>query len=716
MSDNYGISNSGEFNNYGSISISTTIHEEIPNTIINKTPAPKHHFFGRQNELVAIHKELENNDIVFIYGVGGIGKSELSKKYIAEHKDDYQTIVFVSYNGDIINTLISGVQFSKTDITGLTVKKRYKQWQSALKSCDCSNGLIVIDGVDKKCSGFNQTIDFLAELGFKLLISSRIKSHSGYQTIEIKAENSDKLYDFFIKTAELNSADLSAEDGNTIYSLLRLVDYHTMAIELLALQYKNSLKDLAAYYADLQKGIDSAKEKVSFRKDSIDDAFETANYFIEALFDLSELDQQAIELFKVLCLAPAEGIEIAHFVKALKLDEDAINTINQLINLGWIQGVDKKIKLHAIIAELILINFTPSVDEDNQQHYIQFIVNNVEFRKADYNQVSQYFDYLLGYVNKIERINDTVGSNVYTKAASILLEYGLYDLALLVAQHGLDIFKNIYGETAPYLAVIYDVIASLYIKKDNSDRALMYCKRALAIIEKKYDESDLEVAVNCSNFGLVYSAKGDIDKALDYFKRSLAILKSIYGENHQSIALAYNNIGAMYRKKGDTVEALKYYEKALPITTSILGKNHPDVAASCNNIAIAYLDESKFDKALEYHGYALEIRKKIYGESHPYVAQSYREISWLYFRKKQLEQALKNAQYALDIYKSAYGEKHAEVGQTYLIMGLVCNNRADTKQALNYFNSARQIYIDLGAAHQKDIEQLDIWIDEVNNK
>ncbi len=713
----YGISNSGELNNHGTIKINTTIYEKDPNTIINKTPTPKHHFFGRQNELAKIHKELEKNDIVFVYGVGGIGKSELTKKYIDEHKDDYQAIVFISYNGDIINSLISGVEFSRTNINGGTVKKRYKNWKSALRSCDISNGLIVIDGVDKKCSGFNDTIDFLAEMGFKLLISSRIKSHSGYQTIEIKAENSDKLFEFFIEIAELNSSELSIEERDTIYSILSTVDNHTMAIELLALQYKNSLKDLTTYYADLQNGIDKTKAKVNFRKDSIDDAFETTNYFIDALFDLSELDRKAIELFKVLCLAPADGIKIVHLIKALNSDEDIINTINQLVNLGWIQRVGKKIQLHAVIDELILINFTPSFDEENQKKYIEFIINNIEFCLTDYNQVREYLDYLLGYANKIKRISDKKGSNKYTEIARLLLNYGLYDLALSVAQYGADVFKNSHGESTPYLVAIYNEIANLYTKKGNQEQALLYCEYAFAILQKQHGENALEASKNCTNFGLVYSEKGDFKKALDYFKRALEILEADDGKDLQFLAMAYNNIGAAYSKFGDTGEALKYYEKAFPLMVSIHGKYHPDMAANCNNIAIEYLKQFKFDKALEFHQYALEIRKKVYGENHPYVGMSYREISLVYFQKRQLDPALKNAQIALDIYnKSDYVEKPLNVAQTYEIIGNVYMNISYFNKALHYFHRVLEIYKNLGEAYQKDIERVEDWIDQIKNE
>ncbi|MDE5859175.1 MAG: hypothetical protein K2H23_02100, partial [Oscillospiraceae bacterium] len=55
------------------------------------------YFCGREKELQAFSEMLEAEDKVFIYGVGGIGKSEFVKRFIKDNKSDFTNILFITY-------------------------------------------------------------------------------------------------------------------------------------------------------------------------------------------------------------------------------------------------------------------------------------------------------------------------------------------------------------------------------------------------------------------------------------------------------------------------------------------------------------------------------------------------------------------------------------------------------------------------------------------
>jgi len=58
----------------------------------SEVPKPCCHFIGRDKELEELYTILEENRHVFLYGIAGIGKSELAKAYAKHYKKLFQTI------------------------------------------------------------------------------------------------------------------------------------------------------------------------------------------------------------------------------------------------------------------------------------------------------------------------------------------------------------------------------------------------------------------------------------------------------------------------------------------------------------------------------------------------------------------------------------------------------------------------------------------------
>ena len=61
----------------------------------SEVPRPCRHFVGREEELGELHTMLEENSKVFLYGIAGIGKSEMAKAYAKQYKKYYTNILYV---------------------------------------------------------------------------------------------------------------------------------------------------------------------------------------------------------------------------------------------------------------------------------------------------------------------------------------------------------------------------------------------------------------------------------------------------------------------------------------------------------------------------------------------------------------------------------------------------------------------------------------------
>ena len=80
------------------------------------------------------------NDIVFLSGIGGIGKTELAKKFMEEMTGEYRCI-FLRYEASLENTL------AKIEINGLEGAE-FKEKEPELKKLLNDNVVLVIDNFD----------------------------------------------------------------------------------------------------------------------------------------------------------------------------------------------------------------------------------------------------------------------------------------------------------------------------------------------------------------------------------------------------------------------------------------------------------------------------------------------------------------------------------------------------------------------------------------
>ena len=99
--------------------------------LISKIPTVRDIFIGREHLLDVIGNFFESNQrILFLEGIGGIGKSEIAKHYAMKYRDRYKNIVFVTYSENLFSLVCDN---DKIEITGRLIwytKKHSKNYFS----------------------------------------------------------------------------------------------------------------------------------------------------------------------------------------------------------------------------------------------------------------------------------------------------------------------------------------------------------------------------------------------------------------------------------------------------------------------------------------------------------------------------------------------------------------------------------------------------------
>ena len=324
--------------------------------IVPKLPSVSPTFIGRDDEISMIKETLKDNHTLFIYGLGGIGKSTLAKNYIQRHKSDYDVIVFLEYTGDIVRTLTDDRQLQISTIRKMsdeTSEEYFNRKLAAFQNiCTDKRVLIVLDNFSGRIS---KDMSQILEYGYDTIITSRNEPpKNSFSSLEVKAISEiQKLYDLI--TLNL-SRPITKDEKSAFEEIINLVHGHTLTIELIARQ-------ITAGHIDIKQALDLIRkngfsrfsnDKISNYKDG-EEAYGTLSHIISDLFNAGNMASQAKIILKSLSLMDVRGLDSFVITDILKLD---IETIHQLAKEGWLYeetwlGTGSSVRLHPVITETV---------------------------------------------------------------------------------------------------------------------------------------------------------------------------------------------------------------------------------------------------------------------------------------------------------------------------------------------------------------------------
>ena len=108
----------------------------------SEVPKPCRHFLGREEELDELHTLFEENRHIFLYGIAGIGKSELAKAYAKQYRKQYTNILYMEYTGNLYQDIVD-MDFID-DPPEISEQERFQRHNRFLRSLK-SDTLLIID-------------------------------------------------------------------------------------------------------------------------------------------------------------------------------------------------------------------------------------------------------------------------------------------------------------------------------------------------------------------------------------------------------------------------------------------------------------------------------------------------------------------------------------------------------------------------------------------
>ena len=218
-------------------------------------------FTGRRNLLATLRAKLCDivpgawNHRVALYGLGGVGKTQLALEYVFSHKDDYERIYWISAVSEA--TLFSGFQdiAERTQcVSGIKnlnvsqVAKKVLEWLNVQ-----DNWLLVIDNLDQI-----EVIDgYLPDQSpdRHILITTRnpYSDHIPAEGLKVGALEVDDAMKLLLVRSKLGAAGETPEAKAEAAEIVKELGYLALAIEQAAAYIREASRDLFKFLPNYRK-------------------------------------------------------------------------------------------------------------------------------------------------------------------------------------------------------------------------------------------------------------------------------------------------------------------------------------------------------------------------------------------------------------------------------------------------------------------------------
>ncbi len=535
-------------------------------------------FLGRDPWLDTLEKRFQKDDLVFLSGVGGVGKSELAAQYARRQAGKGKTVVRLSYSpgqpGAEDPIEASGLRRLLLELPVLEApaacagppppggEERLRYYQAKLfclrRICN-RDTLFVVDNFDVD---WDMGMEDLQSLGAQVLLTTRQRFSGPYAVEELPCLEENDAYRLFCRHAPLGRADREEEARE----ILRLVGCHTTAVLLLAAQKEADGLSTGTLQNRLRRGLQQAGESQVHWLQNGMLREGTAFRLLCAVLHVAALPEEERRLLvRLAALSPGgvKGENLCRWSGCTGRD-----SLNRLVNLHWAER-----------GEADRVFLTP-------------VIARVAWETAG-REAAACLPFLDAWAS-------------WYKALPQAERYAWQDTLRAASDHGLTLLRQ--GAPGAVANLLHD-LGRLCADQNLRPLAEIQYREALKLYRELAQENPSvygpDVAGTCNNLAIFLKASSAGRKEAEaLYREALKLRRELSKENPSmyspNVAATCNNLAALLgESSAGREEAENLYREALERYRE-LSKENPFVygsyvAMTCNNLAI-FLRASSEDR------------------------------------------------------------------------------------------------------------------------
>lgn len=238
------------------------------------------------------------------------------------------------------------------------------------------------------------------------------------------------------------------------------------------------------------------------------------------------------------------------------------------------------------------------------------------------------------------------------------------------------------------------LLTSAALSVDNDSESLDLASRLLPLVQLCTNhicrDGYLEFVTDLQSFGKIgilstaFSALGIVRDNEMLCRWLLTRKTAALGVNHSSTLDAAYILAIALGRQAKYVEALELYRLVLAENEKVLGKEDLTTLGVVEGIAFVYMSQGMYDDALELYGRVLAGREKALGKDHPDVLRVGNSLASVFTRQFKYDEALELYERVLAGQERVYGKDNSEILTTISNMASLAHHqgRYDDSQRL----------------------------------
>jgi tetratricopeptide (TPR) repeat protein len=568
-------------------------------------PYPRNSLFiGRDDLLSRLRQKLEETDSkhhnhrVAIYGMGGVGKTQIAVEYVYRNRYNYDNIYWI--NGLDEAELSSGFQeiaaltelsaqigdLNSTEVTAHVLYRLGLQ----------QNWLLVIDNLDN----FSVADGFLPARhdGGHILITTRSPhvQQIPAEGLEIPVLREEEAVHLLLTHSAITDTDLSSHKSE-ILSLVNELGHLPLAVAHAANFIRSLSQGFAEFLPIYQK---SRKEVLLSRATLYPSSFATTLFLSLEKVKETKNGVQAIKFLQFLVFLNPDEILIDFLLAGSQglsdeireiVDGSALHSALDLLeHFSLIRRTQRKdaiaFQIHRLIQAFVLDQLSEEEANKNRREVIG--ICSAAFPESWETMETRAV---------CRKFQNQVVEPAFNAAAMPSRDAGiiLQRIGLFLSEEG---------------------------EYKDSERLNVRCYETCQVV---LGDEHPDTLTSMSNLAVIYWHQGKLQEASDLGERVLEARRRVLGVEHPDTLTSMSNLASLYQHQGKLQKASDLGERVLEARRRVLGEEHPDTLMSMSLLAWLYVDLGQTTAAKILMQQAAESSKRTLGE-HPYTVNYERSL------------------------------------------------------------------------------------------
>jgi tetratricopeptide (TPR) repeat protein len=613
-------------------------------------------FRGREEELTILGEKFQRTEQqtellpVVVYGLGGVGKTQLAVEYAWKNRSRYQAVLWA--RADSPEALADGLAalLSSLDIPGVSEKEKAPQVSAVLRWLrEHQRWLLIADNVDTDAAIQAVRDQFTPSLCGDLLITSRDNHWPvTIKDLDLKCLLPEAASGFLLE--RVAQAGYEAGDKTSAQTLAHALGYLPLALEQAAALIIELRWGFTRYLEQLHVARSELLSQQSEGATRYPDPVTTtwritinrlstlsrAMLRIAAWFAPDEIPRSIFSTEQPV-LRQAAGGNVSTFdldlafgqLRRFSLIRLAENTfsIHRLVQAAEQDGMTAQERPSSLESALQLFNtFTPDPAED-------VATRNIWIAAAPHAEsLIAHSHRQIHYTNQVAIVAHSLGQVLFTRGAFQQAD-PLTELALTIAE-------NLLGPNHPHVAIRLANRALVLKGLNRMADAESMVKRAIDISQQDpQTKNSTPLAVQLSNLGTLLQDMDRVADAEKLLKRALRLAEGRSPQDEALIATILDNLGTVLQQTGRVGLAEPLHKRALELKKRVLGSDHPRVAETLNNLAGLMSHTKRESEAERLYAKALGIMEANLFPDDPRIAIAINNSAELLYRTGRQDEA-----------------------------------------------------------------------------